>query len=258
MATLGQELKKKREEKGITLHQIAANTLIGVRFLEALEADDYSILPGGVFNRAFVRKFAKQVGLEEAVALRLYEERLQAQGGEEDRKFEMGVENWDTPPTSGNGLLISLVALVVLSVGAWLAYTYFYSPRSQSVASDDAPVANQVPATPPTAQVSEQLPVPTPTPVVEGLVLKVETVSAPCWIKIVRDAEPAQESIQQPGQITEFTAKDRLVVNLGNLPTLRITVNGRPIDQSKVVKSPKSVVVTNLILTRDNYTSYVQ
>ena len=118
MASLGQELKKTREEKGLTLHQISANTLIGVRFLQALESDDYGILPGGVFNRAFVRKFAAQIGMEEATALQLYEEQLLVQGGETVRKFEMGVENWDTPPTSGNGLLISLAVVAVLLVGA--------------------------------------------------------------------------------------------------------------------------------------------
>lgn len=257
MATLGQELRKRREEKGITLHQVAANTLIGVRFLESLEADNYSILPGGVFNRAFVRKFAAQVGLDEATALKLYEEQLHLQGGEEDRKFEMGVENWDAPPTTGNGLLISLVALVVLSVGAWLAYTYFYAPKSASAPADATEVAT---ATPPAAATPVATPTPEPSPVppaIEGLVLKVETISSACWMKIVRDAEPAQESIQQPGQVSEFIARERLVVNIGNLPTLRITINGRPINQSKVVKSPKSVVVTNLILTRDNYLNYV-
>ena len=125
MASLGQELKKRREEKGMTLHQISANTLIGVRFLQALESDDYGILPGGVFNRAFVRKFAAQIGMDEATALQLYEEQLLVQGGETARKFEMGVENWDAPPTSGNGLLISLAVVVVLLVGAYFVYSYF-------------------------------------------------------------------------------------------------------------------------------------
>ena len=259
MASLGQELKKTREEKGLTLHQISANTLIGVRFLQALESDDYGILPGGVFNRAFVRKFAAQIGMEEATALQLYEEQLLVQGGETVRKFEMGVENWDTPPTSGNGLLISLAVVVVLLVGAYFLYSYFYSAKD--AAADTPAVATPAPAAPETAvalPVTTPTPEPSPSPVpVEGLVLKIETITAPCWIKIVRDTEPAEESIQKPGESREYTARERLVVSLGNLPTLRLTINGRPVNQSKVIKTPKSVVVTGLILTRDNYLDYV-
>ncbi|MFZ4985959.1 MAG: hypothetical protein ACOYLF_10900, partial [Blastocatellia bacterium] len=74
---------------------------------------------------------------------------------------------------------------------------------------------------------------------------------------ITRDAEPAEESIQPPAQTREFSARERMIVNLGNLPTLRITINGRPINQARVVKFPKSVVVTNLLLTRENYLNYV-
>jgi len=249
MATLGQELKKRREEKGLTIKQVAVSTLVGVRFLQAIEDDDYGVLPGGIFNRAFVRKYASQVGLDEQTAIQLYEEQLSVQGGESTRTFEMGVENWDAPPTSGNGLLISLIAIVLLSVGAWLAYNYFYSARTSPAV--DAPSA-VVTVTTPTPS-----PTPAATPEYEGLVLRVETGDAPCWMRITRDAEPAEESIQAPGQVREFSARERMTVNLGNLPTLLITVNGRPLNQAKVLKFPKSVVVTNLLLTRENYLNYV-
>lgn len=268
MASLGQELKKRREEKGITIQQIAASTLIGPRFLQAIEEDDYSSLPGGVFNRAFVRKFANHIGLDESTALQLYEDQLVLQGVEPAPKFEMGVENWDAPPTTGNGLLISLVVLVLLSVGAWLAYSYFYAaktppeeiarteppaPESTAVASSASPV--QTPTPDPT-QASTQASV-VEAPQFDGLQLRIETGTALCWMRIVRDAEPAEESIQKPGQTIEFAAREKMVVSLGNLPTLRVTINGRLLNQAKVLKTPKSVVVSNLILTRENYLNYV-
>lgn len=253
MATLGQELKTRREEKGLTIKQVAVSTLVGVRFLQAIEDDDYRILPGGIFNRAFVRKYANQVGLDEQTAVQMYEEQLSLQGGESNRTFEMGVENWDAPPTSGNGLLISLIAIVLLSIGAWLAYNYFYSARTSPAVDEPADAVTVTTPTP------SQTPAPTPTatPEYDGLVLRVETGEAPCWMRITRDAEPAEESIQAPGQVRDFSARERLTVNLGNLPTLRITINGRPLNQAKVVKFPKSVVVTNLLLTRENYLNYV-
>ncbi|MFM8393166.1 MAG: helix-turn-helix domain-containing protein [Acidobacteriota bacterium] len=263
MASLGQELKKRREEKGITIHQIATSTLIGARFLQAIEADDYSPLPGGVFNRAFVRKFANYIGMDEATALQLYEDQLALQGVEPAPKFEMGVENWDAPPTTGNGLLISLVLLVILSVGAWLAYTYFYATKTPP---EEAAVAEQNVVAPPPNASSVASPSPEPSPsaspaveekVVEGLVLRIESGTAPCWMRVIRDGEPAEESIQQPGQSREFAARERLVLSLGNLPTLRVTINGRLLNPAKVLKTPKSVVVSNLLLTRENYLNYI-
>src|SRR6185436_7695501 len=76
MPTLGEELRHKREQRGITLAEIAEATRIGTRFLKAIETDNYSILPGGIFTRSFIRAYAKQVGMNEDEAMGLYNEQL--------------------------------------------------------------------------------------------------------------------------------------------------------------------------------------
>jgi cytoskeletal protein RodZ len=60
----GLKMRRQREERGITLRQIADATKIGLRSLEALERNDISRLPGGIFSRAFVRSYAVEVGLD--------------------------------------------------------------------------------------------------------------------------------------------------------------------------------------------------
>jgi cytoskeletal protein RodZ len=57
-------MKRLREERGVTLRQIADATKINVGALEALERNDISRLPGGIFSRAFVRSYAIEVGLD--------------------------------------------------------------------------------------------------------------------------------------------------------------------------------------------------
>lgn len=64
MSDLGSKLKRAREERGISLQEIAATTKISTVALEALEQNDYSRLPGGIFSRAFVRAYALGVGLD--------------------------------------------------------------------------------------------------------------------------------------------------------------------------------------------------
>src|SRR5258706_9723158 len=60
----GTKLRAAREQRGITLRQIASSTKISVGVLEALERNDISRLPGGIFGRAFVRSYAIEVGLD--------------------------------------------------------------------------------------------------------------------------------------------------------------------------------------------------
>jgi cytoskeleton protein RodZ len=60
----GVKMRRLREERGVSLRQIADVTRISVSALEALERNDISRLPGGIFSRAFVRSYALEVGLD--------------------------------------------------------------------------------------------------------------------------------------------------------------------------------------------------
>jgi cytoskeletal protein RodZ len=60
----GAMLRDARQRRGVSLRVIADTTKISVRALEALERNDISQLPGGIFSRAFVRSYAVEVGLD--------------------------------------------------------------------------------------------------------------------------------------------------------------------------------------------------
>src|SRR6266702_706801 len=60
----GRKLRDARERRGVPLRQIANTTKISVSVLEALERNDISRLPGGIFSRAFVRSYAVEIGLD--------------------------------------------------------------------------------------------------------------------------------------------------------------------------------------------------
>src|SRR5262245_2302028 len=70
MSDFPSQLRAAREERGVTLRQIATGTKISMRVLEALERGEYSRLPGGIFSRAFVRAYAIEVGLDPEAAVR--------------------------------------------------------------------------------------------------------------------------------------------------------------------------------------------
>ena len=66
----GTKMKRLREERGVSLRQIADATKISIGSLEALERNDISRLPGGIFSRAFVRSYAIEVGLDPEQTIR--------------------------------------------------------------------------------------------------------------------------------------------------------------------------------------------
>jgi cytoskeletal protein RodZ len=77
LPSFGEKLKLEREKRKITLEQISSITKIGTRMLQALEEQKFSQLPGGIFNKGFVRAYARVVGLDEDQAVADY---LEASG----------------------------------------------------------------------------------------------------------------------------------------------------------------------------------
>lgn len=77
MPSFGEKLKQEREKRKITLEQISVSTKIGTRMLQALEEDKFNQLPGGIFNKGFVRAYSRFVGLDEDQTVADY---LQASG----------------------------------------------------------------------------------------------------------------------------------------------------------------------------------
>ena len=69
----GERLRREREMRKITLEEIALATKIGTRALRALEEEEFGKLPGGIFNRGFVRAYARYLGIDEEQAVADYE-----------------------------------------------------------------------------------------------------------------------------------------------------------------------------------------
>ncbi|HXG57883.1 MAG TPA: RodZ domain-containing protein [Thermoanaerobaculia bacterium] len=63
LASFGEELRREREIRGISLKEIADATKVSRRFLEAIERNDHRTLPAPVFTRGFIREYARYLGL---------------------------------------------------------------------------------------------------------------------------------------------------------------------------------------------------
>ncbi len=144
--TFGDHLRREREMRGVSLEEISAATRIGTRFLEALESEQWERLPGGVFNRGFVRAIARFLGLDEEGLVGEY-----ALATNDRPDTRLGTEKQPAPGSEARRLLWLLVLLAVaLVAGAWFAWHRYASWRaSRRPAAVSAPrLASHLPAAP--------------------------------------------------------------------------------------------------------------
>jgi cytoskeleton protein RodZ len=120
---LGQMLREARERKGLSLGDVAQTLKLGVRQIQAIEADDWLSLPGQTFVKGFVRNYARLLGLDPAEVAR-----------ELDRSFVSQPVTLDISPGTNESLpqagqpykrdILAVTAGVVLVVLALLAYMF--------------------------------------------------------------------------------------------------------------------------------------
>lgn len=137
-ATIGELLRTAREQRGIPLRQISDETRISIRYLEAIESNDYKRLPGGIFNRSFVRAYARCIGFDEKEAVEAYARYMRDQGESGDEVVTTPHQSkvyTDMPATRSPILtvLLAILILAVLTLGV-LAALHWFQQRSASAA----------------------------------------------------------------------------------------------------------------------------
>ena len=245
MASFGVRLKEVREQRGMTLDEISATTKIGTRMLVALEQDHFDQLPGGIFNKGFIRAYARVLGIDEDQAIADY---LVASGNvpsekEKDRKsdgvsdvssFELLGETESRESTLPWGTFAILLLLVALGFAVWGFYssearknsrkTPAPSPASTFTSSPSTipAIAMPVSATP-LATTSQTLQPPSSKPFSVRVILHADS-----WLSITSDGHQVLQgsSFSAPTEKTIHATKE-IVVKAGNVGALDFEFDGK-------------------------------
>ncbi len=285
MPTLGEELKEHREAKGLSLTDISEATKIGTRFLKAIEADNFSILPGGIFTRSFIRTYAKQVGMSEDKAIGLYQQQMAAieepapllieaeaapipklqpkDSVEEELPRRPVVYLQSSSQTSWSTIIIGLViALLVFLIIFTVVRRMHQSVSEPPPVAEIAPSSAEAPTTaspspPPSTSTTPAQPTPQPPPPVtasEGLHVKLEATNGESWLKyVVDDAQPGTQMILTAGQPLELpSAQNQIYIKFGNRSAIKVTINNREV--TFPTDTPKHKY--EMTVTRDNLQSF--
>jgi cytoskeleton protein RodZ len=131
MGAFGDRLRREREMRGITLDEITESTKISRRHLEALEGEHFDQLPGGVFNKGFVRAYAHFLGIDEDQAVADYSA-ASNELPEPENKFPLEVHeepDRDLNPRRSN---LPLVFAIAALIGVLVGYGFWIKSKPHS------------------------------------------------------------------------------------------------------------------------------
>lgn len=220
--SIGARLRSAREAAGLSITEIASRTRVPIRHLEAIEAGEYSALPGSTYTIGFTRSYAKALDLDEAAIVDGIREEL-VQGGYRSATAKTpDYEPADPARVPSRSLAWGAAALALLLIAAYFVWrSYALSPVAEN--GDAKPVAEA----PIKDQSGQSKAVAAIDPAGEVVIAARETV----WIRIY-DADEARlfEGEMQPGQrfVVPANANNPMIVT-GRPQVLDVTIGGKPV-----------------------------
>jgi cytoskeletal protein RodZ len=229
MPEFGDRFKKARQSQGISLDQIAFETRIGIRFLQAIENEDFHLLPGGIFNRGFIRSYAERVGLDSDQMVGEYE---RISGHRDPLDLEMASDPALNP--AQKGLFPIAIGILALAIIIFYAATRASDPPE---IEDERPGLIETPSVPAPADERPLRPESEPVegmdaePAAPSQALAVEMeVVEPTWIRLATDGtEIVAGEVLQPGTMRRYTAEASIDITIGNAGGLMLRINDRPV-----------------------------
>ena len=245
MGTLGKYLRDAREAMGIDIREAAQETRISVNYLNALEEEDFSKLPGEVFVRGFLKNYGRYLHLEEAEVIKRYAE-LKPQTvtppapPTDVEKATVISEQGTTkkvrkaplePFVWGAAIFIALIVFLLTS-----------RPTDKHTGSSSVTVS----APTGTLQGVEQLQARRP----DKLYLEVVALED-TWLLVRTDTSPQKKAVLKKGESLIWSADEMFLLSYSDVSAVRLLLNGEEL----AVRGTKGSVIRDLAINRTGITN---
>jgi cytoskeleton protein RodZ len=255
LASFGEELRREREIRGISLKEIADATKISKRFLEAIERNDHRTLPAPAFTRGFVRAYARYVGLNSEEMVNRYNFAVASDDRIEkpphiEKYPQTPIRDISPKPPAKRGIPpvyarvnrnIIAIVVIMLALGGVAYWAVQYRGQAEE------------PADPATVPVATKAIVPPPLPPPANpnddtkLRLALEVIQD-SWVELEADGKTVVNATMEKGQRRTFEASDTFRFRaIGNAAGIRLTLNGSVIPPL----GKADEVVKNRVFDRD-------
>jgi cytoskeletal protein RodZ len=249
MGAFGDRLRREREMRGITLEEITESTKISRRHLEALEGEHFDQLPGGVFNKGFVRAYARFLGIDGDQAVADYSAASNEQPEPED-KFPLEIHQEPNRDLNPRRSYLPLAFAVAALVGVLVGYGFWLKSRphtnesaagttqqalpaaattgppvnSSTPVAESAPPVNQAAAAASPSQPAQAAP---EKPVKPEKVFVVQVkAKEDSWVSIVADGKSVMERVLTADKKKKIKAGKVLILRTGNAGGIEVSFNG--------------------------------
>ncbi len=229
----GEELRRERLVREITLEEISAATKISIRLLKALEDSDISRLPAPAFTRGFIRSYAIHIGIEPEEKVCAYLTDLaEASAGDSPSVARARPRFWRRRGATA-GTIVGGVAAVLLLLGL------IARPERRPAARPDKPAAraarvelkNVAASSEPTPAVQQaEPPAAPPSAPDDRLVSLLLEFDADSWTKLDASGGTLLEGLVRRGETRRFEARGGFRLTLGNAGGVRVTIDGHALE----------------------------
>ena len=266
MATLGEELRREREQRSVTLRDISEKTKINLRQLEALESGRYEGQLEPFFIKGILRNYAKVLGLPEDRFLAAYRQEARPNVEAEVRLKrpapDVLPEKKARAPRRKLRRAVAIgLALVLLAILA-AAYVFILRPARDNTPTITPRTVAAPAAASPASSISAPValpPVELP-PVLESAAIdertdiKLElTFTAETWLHVTADGLVLLDGLKEAGDKAVCAARKELVLQTGNAAGFAFTLNGRP---GRALGAP-GAVLTDVRINRGTLASFL-
>jgi cytoskeleton protein RodZ len=241
MDGIGEALRSERLRLGLGLEQIATQTKIGQYLLQAIEANQFDRLPGGLLTRSFLRQYAQVVGLDADEVVASFKQQFE----------EPVLALTELQPKyrrSQLPLMPKLLWLGIAILGCAVVYAVWenvrrslhetnavprhgsqaISPGLPAMKSLQEPVPELAPRDRPASVPYAASPLGSePDP--RGAIRAVFTATEPVWVSIHSDGNPVYTGTLEQQHNKELAASTRMTALVGNAGGLEVSLNGKAI-----------------------------
>jgi cytoskeletal protein RodZ len=233
LSELGDLLRRSREQLGLSLEEVEALTHIKSPYLQALEAENFDILPNRVAARGFLRNYAPVLKLDASHVLELYEA---SQGRSPASRLSLSrdsiqfknISMMPRPRFSPDLLIGFLVITALVGIILYFVYRQYMSSPEMAATGFASPTAEAAlllptPTPPPT---HTPTPTATPSPLFYTGVTVELVITDQSWVQVLVDEVKAFEGVLAAGERQHWTGERQVIVRAGNAGGVEVIVNG--------------------------------
>ena len=251
----GEKLRTVRETNGLALADVSEITKITVTALKGIEDEDFSVLPGGVYTRSFIKNYCVALGLEPELIVSEFSERYPDEVGQQIRFDDVNVVSADEHQSeqlmARTAVVVAGLSIPVLIFGAYLDFADHPETTEEVIAVDEGEAEMPEPKSPSeTIQLEPEVdtrPIVNPE---QELVIEL-TPEGDCWVSAVVDGVESMSKLMRPGERETIRFTERAILNVGDAGVLSLKINNRT---TKSLGGDGEVVTATI--DRSNYQSY--